>query len=153
MDVAQGREIEFREDIPVVHEHGTGQEQILDVLQSACSFQQHGLVAEKDRHAVVSRGLGIFGKKTDELVGQAVRVDHDALDTERRDPRESELAEWHTADGHERLGNLVGQRLQPLAPARTEQKGRPHRRTHVVPPGDSIRRMIIISDATKPWRR
>ena len=143
-------QIKFGQDIAVVNEHGTRQQQVLDIFQSARRFKQHRLVAEEHGNAVELRRTGIFGEQPDEFVGQAMRVDHDALDTGGRDARQGELAERHAADRNERFGNLVGQRLEALAPTGTKKERGADRRAHAVPPGEISRRMVSISDATKP---
>ena len=147
------RQIEFGQNVAVVHQHRPGQEQILDVFQTSGRLEQHRFVAEQDRDAPEMRGLRVFGKKPDKFVGQPVRVDHNSLHTRRRDAGQRELAERNSADRDQRLRNLIGQRLQPLSPAGAKDERRADRHAHAAPPGASSRRMIIISEATKPCRR
>ena len=109
-------------------------------------------MTKQDRDAIEMRGPWILGKESDEFVGQAVRVDNNPLDTRGGDAGQGELAQRHSADRNEGFRNLVCQRLEPLSPAGAEKERRADSRTHAEAPGSSNRRMIIISDAIKPWR-
>ena len=79
----QSGQIQLGEDVPVVDQHRTGQEEILHIFQAAGGIQEERFMTEKHRHPGIARRMGVFGKKTDELVGQPVRVDHDALHARR----------------------------------------------------------------------
>ena len=148
----QGCKVQLGKDVPVVDQHRAGQQEILHIFQAAGGVQEDRFVAEKHRHPSVARRMGVFRKKTNELVGQTVRVDHDALHARRRKARQGKLAERKAANRDERLGNLVGQRLQSLTPTGAKHKRCPDPRAHKAacssPP--MSRRMVTISDCRKP---
>ena len=81
-----------------------------------------------------------------------MRVDHEALDARGRQAGQGKFAERKAADRDERFGNLIGQRLQALTPARAKQKCCPGPRAHEAagssPP--MSRRIVTISDFRKP---
>ena len=76
MPLQQRVQVHVSQNVAAIDEEWLGTEQAFDVLDSPARFEKHGLMHQPNGPAIVASGV----KKSVELPGKMMRVDHDSTD-------------------------------------------------------------------------